>query len=135
MAANEPERSRQRIDKWLWHARVARTRTAAANIVTSGKVRIDSKRITRASHQVQVGQVVTAPQGNHIRVLEITGLTARRISAAETELLYLDRSPPIAKSDNGDQPARSLLQATREAGSGRPTKRERRLTDRLRGQN
>ncbi len=130
---------RQRIDKWLWHARIVRTRTLASNLVNSGKVRIDRKRINRASQTARLGNIVTAPQGRLIRTLKITGFANRRLPASEVELLYEDLTPvPVAQASTDTKDGRfgpQIVQARREAGSGRPSKRERRMTERLRNRN
>ena len=50
---------RQRIDKWLWHARLVRTRSAAAALVAAGHVRLDGERVTAPGHAVKAGTVIT----------------------------------------------------------------------------
>jgi ribosome-associated heat shock protein Hsp15 len=131
----DPDLESQRVDKWLWHARVVRTRTLASNLVNSGKVRIDRKRINRASQTVRLGNIVTAPQGRLIRTLKIVGFANRRLPAAQIELLYEDQTPaPVEQASTDTKDGRfghQIIQARREAGSGRPSKRERRMTERL----
>lgn len=114
----------QRLDKWLWHARVAKTRTLAAALVSGGHVRVNRERTAKPSHAVRPGDVVTIARGSRILVLRVETLAQRRGPAQEARLLYTDLSPPPVPS----VPA-PLAQATRRAGSGRPTKRERRETD------
>jgi ribosome-associated heat shock protein Hsp15 len=82
--------NRQRIDKWLWHARVVRTRSAAADLVVSGYVRLNGQRIDAASRSVRVGDVVTIALDRGIRMLRVTGFAQRRGSAAEARVLYED---------------------------------------------
>jgi len=79
---------RQRIDKWLWHARVVRTRTDAAALVAGSKVRIDGQRVTAPGHAVRLGQVVTVALDRRIRVLRVTGFAERRGDAASAAGLY-----------------------------------------------
>ncbi|MBZ0217678.1 MAG: RNA-binding S4 domain-containing protein [Fimbriimonadaceae bacterium] len=127
-----PEIQSQRIDKWLWHARIVRTRTLASDLSAAGKVRIDKRRVTRASQLVHSGNVITVPQGDRIRVLKVTGFTPRRVSASLVSVLYEDLTPAPAP----DQTSRSAnsgpkFRQGRDTGSGRPTKKERRQTDRL----
>lgn len=119
-----------RIDKWLWHARFFKTRTLAQNNVTSGKVRINTLKVEKANHSVKPGDVLTFVQGSRVRVIEIVALVDKRGPASVAQTLYNDLSPPVPDKDDPDTPARI---AKREPGSGRPTKRERRDTDRLRG--
>jgi ribosome-associated heat shock protein Hsp15 len=118
---------RQRIDKWLWHARVVRTRTAAAALTTAGGVRLNGERVAAASRPVKAGDVVTIALDRTVRIMKVTGFAERRGDADAARLLYEDLTPmsPRAAVEPGV--------AEREPGSGRPTKQERRATDRLLG--
>ena len=118
---------RQRIDKWLWHARVVRTRTSAAALVDGGHVRLNGERVTAASRPVKVGDVVTVALDRVVRVMKVTGFAERRGDADAARLLCEDLTPI--------SPARAAepVTAERDAGSGRPTKQERRALDRLLG--
>jgi ribosome-associated heat shock protein Hsp15 len=78
---------RQRIDKWLWHARVVRTRSAAAALAASGRVRINGQRIDAAARVVRAGDVVTVALDGGVRVLKVLGFADRRGSADEARLL------------------------------------------------
>jgi ribosome-associated heat shock protein Hsp15 len=84
------ELERQRIDKWLWHARMVRTRTDAAAITTAGFVRLNGKRMTSAGHQVRVGDVVTVALDRTVRVVRVEGLCERRGGAPVARALYRD---------------------------------------------
>ena len=119
--------TRQRIDKWLWHARVVRTRTAAAALTTGGNVRLNGERVTAASQPVKVGDVVTVALDRTVRVLKVIGFAERRGDANAARLLCEDLTPisPPKQSEP--------LVPERDAGSGRPTKQERRAIDRLLG--
>jgi ribosome-associated heat shock protein Hsp15 len=108
---------RQRIDKWLWHARVARTRTAAAGLADGGLVRINGGRVDAASRAVRVGDVVTIAF-DRVRILKVTGFSERRGSATDAAVLFEDMSPAPAALAEDDTPA--------ESGVRRPTKQERR---------
>ena len=116
---------RQRIDKWLWHARVVRTRGAAAGLVGAGHVRINGVRIAAASRPVRPGDVVTVALDRRVRVLKVAGYAERRGSADHARLLFEDLTPPPA-SGAPDSPV-----GERAAGTGRPTKRDRREIERL----
>ena len=118
---------RQRIDRWLWHARVVRTRTAAAALVTAGNVRLNGERVTAASRPVKASDVVTISLDRIVRILRVMGFAERRGDADAARLLYQDLTPisPVTVAE----PA----VAERDAGSGRPTKQERRAIDRLLG--
>jgi ribosome-associated heat shock protein Hsp15 len=84
---------RQRIDKWLWHARVVRTRSAAAALAASGHVRINSQRIDAPSRMVRIGDVVTVALERTVRVLKVQGLVERRGSAHDAQLIWEDLAP------------------------------------------
>ncbi len=121
---------RQRIDKWLWHARVVRTRQAAAALAVSGHVRINAQRIDVASRAVRPGDVVTVALDRAVRVLKVVGFAERRGSADDARVICEDLTPVPDQSRKGDIPP----PANREAGTGRPTKRERRAIGRLLGE-
>jgi ribosome-associated heat shock protein Hsp15 len=118
---------RQRIDKWLWHARVVRTRSAAAALVGGGLVRLNNERVVQPSRPVRPGDVVTVALDRNVRILKVTGYAERRGSADIARDLFEDLTPPPAPRPAVPESGQ------REEGSGRPTKRERRDTDRLRG--
>lgn len=119
-----------RIDKWLWHARFFKTRTLAQNFVTAGKVRNNAIRVEKANHSVKPGDVLTFVRAERVRVIEIAAIADKRGGAPEAQLLYKDLSPLAPVKGDPDTPSPA---AARERGSGRPTKRERRDTDKLRG--
>jgi ribosome-associated heat shock protein Hsp15 len=77
-----------RLDKWLWHARIYKTRTLATDKVTRGKVRVNGSRTTKPSRSVVPGDVLTLVQGREIKVLKITGLPERRGPAPEARDHY-----------------------------------------------
>ena len=108
---------RQRIDKWLWHARVARTRTAAAGLADGGLVRINGARVDAASRPVRVGDVVTIAV-HRVRILRVTAFAERRGTASEAAMLFEDMSPAPAPLAEGSGPAAIVTR--------RPTKQERR---------
>ena len=85
---------RQRIDKWLWHCRVVRTRVAAAELASRGYVRINGLRIAAASRAVQVGDVVTVTLSDGVRVLKVAGFARQRGSSETARRLYEDLEPP-----------------------------------------
>jgi ribosome-associated heat shock protein Hsp15 len=116
-----------RLDKWLWHARFARTRSLAAKLVSAARFRINGNPTEKAHHAVRPGDVLTFPLGPHIRVIKVLALGTRRGPAPEARLLYEDLDPPKPTAAVPAEPA----VAPREDGAGRPTKRERRAIDRL----
>lgn len=124
---SEPTQKR-RLDKWLWFARCAKTRTLAQKLVNGGHVRINTERCVNAATKIKVGDVLTIGLPRGIRILKVLDLGEKRQSATLAALLYEDLSPPPPPKSDGPHP---LPQAVREKGAGRPTKRERRATDRL----
>jgi ribosome-associated heat shock protein Hsp15 len=119
---------RQRIDKWLWHARVVRTRSAAAALAVSGHVRVNGARVEAPAKPVRVGDVVTVALDVRVRVLKVTGFASRRGDAAAGQALYEDLAP---LSRAGEAEARPPAIARRDPGTGRPTKQERRAIERF----
>ena len=116
-----------RVDKWLWAARVFKTRSQASVACDGGKVDVNDE-AARPARRVRAGDliVVTLPRGRR-RILKVACVDDRRGSAEVAKALFEDLTPP--------EPPR-LRQARppwREPGTGRPTKRERRDIERLRG--
>ena len=81
---------RQRIDKWLWHARMVRTRTDAAKLTEAGFVRLNGARVAQPSHAVKLGDVVTLALDRSVRVVKVEGFCERRGQAAAARALYRD---------------------------------------------
>jgi ribosome-associated heat shock protein Hsp15 len=125
---------RQRIDKWLWHARVVRTRAAAAALAVSGHVRVNGQRIDAASRSVRLGDVVTVALDRTVRVLKVAGFGERRGAAESARVLMEDMMP--APAPGAGQVSAPVVEraALRQPGTGRPTKRDRRAIARLRGE-
>jgi len=128
-AAEDADRS-QRLDKWLWFARVARTRSLAARLVEDGKVRVNRQKTLKPAQTVRPGDVLTAAIGERVRILKISAPGTRRGPADEARTLYEDLTPPAEPtSPNCDSPPPA---SARPVGAGRPTKRERRKLDAVR---
>jgi ribosome-associated heat shock protein Hsp15 len=90
LSAPHKDLERQRIDKWLWHARMVRTRTDATALTTAGFVRLNGKRMTAAGHPVRIGDVVTLALDRTVRVLRVEALCGRRGGAPAARTLYRD---------------------------------------------
>lgn len=117
-----------RIDKWLWHARFFKSRTLAGKFCLSGKVRVNEQLKAKANVLVGLGDVLSFVKGDAVKMVKILALGTRRGPAPEARTLYEDMSPPPpTKAD----PSQSMAPAQRDAGSGRPTKAERRALDRF----
>jgi ribosome-associated heat shock protein Hsp15 len=83
-----------RLDKWLWFARLARTRSLAARLCAAGEVAVDGRTIVKSGHPVRIGDKVTLPQGRLIRTVHVAALGTRRGPAAEARQLYREPNPP-----------------------------------------
>jgi ribosome-associated heat shock protein Hsp15 len=117
-----------RLDKWLWYARFCKSRSLASQLCREGRVRVNRAVVAKPNHTVRPDDVLTFAQGHHVRVIRVVALGVRRGPASEARGLYEDLAPPAAMP-----PPLEAVTGLREPGSGRPTKRERRDTDRLRG--
>ncbi|APH69989.1 RNA-binding S4 domain-containing protein [Aquibium oceanicum] len=123
-------RERQRIDKWLFFARVVKSRSLAAKLVQSGAVRVNREKIAQPAFPVKVGDGLTISLERRVLVWRVLDTGTRRGPAEEARTLYEDLAPPTPRSDKA--PIEPAPAAEREAGAGRPTKKERRQTDRWR---
>lgn len=120
----------QRLDKWLWFARCARTRSACQKLVQDGRVRINGARTRANAASVKPGDVLTLTLSGRIRILKVLAAGDKRGNAAAAAELFEDLSPTLPRPD---RPPTALEQAIRAPGAGRPTKRDRRRIERLRG--
>ena len=122
-----------RLDKWLWYARFFKTRALATRAIAGGRFRLDGAVMSKPHRTAQPGQVLTFMQGDRVRVIEIVELGSRRGPAAEAELLYEDLSPELPKRETGAGRGAQAFES-REPGTGRPTKRDRRATQNLKSE-
>lgn len=118
-----------RVDKWLWAVRVFKTRTAATTACTSGRVRVNDEPAKPATKLVP-GDLVEARRGDRVIVYRVVTLVEKRIGAKLVPDCVEDLSPP--KPEKSD-PILAPPGGARARGDGRPTKKERRNIDRLRG--
>ena len=116
----------QRLDKWLWFARIAKSRTLAAQLVQDGKVRVNRAKVAKPSHAVRPDDVLTVVIRGNIQVLKVLAPGARRGPPAEARQLYELLSPAI-----GPAPAQSPASGERTRGTGRAGWHPRRLANRL----
>ncbi|GAA4474750.1 hypothetical protein GCM10023094_11020 [Rhodococcus olei] len=122
------ESSGVRLDSWVWSVRLFKTRSAAASACRAGHVRVNGVS-AKPAQLLRVDDEVRVRVGGTERIVVVTRLIRKRVGAPEAALCLIDRTPP--------PPPRELLAALpqRDRGSGRPTKRERRELNRLRGFN
>lgn len=115
-----------RVDAWIWSVRLAKTRSAAGAACRAGHVRVNGER-AKPAQPVRAGDEVRVRQEGRERIVIVQRTIAKRVGAPVAAECLIDKSPP--------PPPRELLAAlpVRDRGTGRPTKRDRRETDRLRG--
>ncbi|WP_431218249.1 RNA-binding S4 domain-containing protein [Leifsonia xyli] len=120
------DRTSARVDSWAWAVRLFKTRSAASDACKAGHLKVNGDR-AKPAQPVKVGDEVRAFVGGAERIYIARRLIVKRVSAAAAADCYDDRTPP--------PPPRTETPATvtRERGAGRPTKRERRLLEQLRG--
>lgn len=116
-----------RVDQWLWSVRLTKTRADAAAACRAGHVKVNGKAAKPAT-PVKIGDRIEARLGQRERIADITSVIAKRVGAAVAVECFIDRSPPPP-----DRLPEVAMFAKRDRGSGRPTKRDRRKMDRLRG--
>lgn len=134
----EPPAGTQRLDKWLWFARFVKTRTLASELVGAGKVRLNRVRVDKPAQTVRPGDVLTISLNRNVQLVRVLGIAERRGPSAAARTLYEQltvegdaikpHAPSLAAASREPAEARP---AERPAGSGRPTKKERRAIDRL----
>ena len=114
-----------RVDSWIWAVRLAKTRSAATAACKAGHVRVNGER-AKPAQSIGVGDEVRVRLADE-RILVVRGLLVKRVSASAAAENYTDLTPP--------RPPRVEVPVTveRDRGSGRPTKRDRRDLERLRG--
>ncbi|MFT4280560.1 RNA-binding S4 domain-containing protein [Microbacterium sp.] len=112
-----------RVDSWLWAVRVYKTRSAATTACRAGHVRLNGEKV-KASQPVRIGDELRVRIAGFDRILVVRQLLTKRVGAPLAALAAEDRTPPR-------EPV--AMVAVRDRGAGRPTKRERRDIDRLRG--
>ena len=115
-----------RVDRWVWVVRLTRTRAAAAAACRAGHVRINGDHAKPAS-PVHVGDEIRVRGDGDERIVEVAQIIEKRVGAPAAALCYIDRTPPPVPREH------VAIAAQRDRGAGRPTKRERREIDKLRG--
>ncbi|HVA13133.1 MAG TPA: RNA-binding S4 domain-containing protein [Stellaceae bacterium] len=87
-----------RLDKWLWFARVARTRSLAARLCAGGCVTVGGREGAKPHHALRIGDVVVVDLPHQRRQLAVRALGARRGPPAEARLLYEELAPPLRRN-------------------------------------
>ncbi|UGQ13329.1 RNA-binding S4 domain-containing protein [Yinghuangia sp. ASG 101] len=115
-----------RVDAWIWSVRLTKTRSIAATACKAGHVRVNGERV-KPAHPLKVGDEVRLRHDGRERLVVVTRLILKRVGAPVAVACYTDNSPP--------PPPREAAAAVgvRDRGTGRPTKRDRRVMEQLRG--
>jgi len=121
-----------RLDKWLWAARFFKTRVLAAEAVAGGRIEVGGHRV-KPGRDVKIGDVVRVRIGPYVHVVTVRALSGRRGPAAEAAKLYEEDPASRAERERLREQHRLAAQAF-AYGEGKPTKKERRALEELRGQ-
>ncbi len=100
--ATELPANRQRLDKWLWFARVVKTRSLAARLVSDGHVRVNAVRVDNPAKGVRAGDVLTVALERGVRVLRVVQPGERRGPFTEARTLFDDLSGPARAEDDAE---------------------------------
>jgi ribosome-associated heat shock protein Hsp15 len=114
-----------RVDRWLWAVRLTKTRPDAAGVCRAGHVRVNG-RPAKPATTVSPGDEVRVRAGTTTRIVEVVRVIQKRVGAVDAAACFIDRTP-------APPPDAALPVARRDRGTGRPTKRDRRILDRFRG--
>ena len=120
----------QRLDKWLWVARIFKTRSLAAEAIAAGKVQVDGKRVKPAK-TVRPGSVIRVRRADWTWEVTLRALSIRRRSATEASVLY-EETEQSQRHRKQHAEERGASTSERRRGTGRPTKRDRRRLARVR---
>jgi ribosome-associated heat shock protein Hsp15 len=93
------ERSKARLDQWLWFARFVKSRSLAARLCAAGAVTVNGSPVKKANHPVRMGDIVVLPQGGWQRTVRVVALGIRRGPAPEARLLYEEAAVSVRLAD------------------------------------
>lgn len=115
-----------RVDSWIWSVRLAKTRSMAASACRAGHVRVNGDRV-KPAHAVRAGDEVRLRHAGRERIVVVSRLVGKRVGAAVAAECFVDNSPPPPPREA------AVTVPVRDRGTGRPSKRDRRDMERLRG--
>ena len=116
-----------RLDTWLWYARFYKSRSLSSKAILSGKLRINSNKIAKPATKVKTNDVLTLNYVNEIRIIQIQSLGFRRGPASEAQSLYID----LTEDRTGSSNVKSKIEKSKKDSNKRPTKKDRRLLDKI----
>jgi ribosome-associated heat shock protein Hsp15 len=129
---NQDQESRVRLDKWLWAARFYKTRALATEAIAGGKVQVNGDRVKRA-RELKAGDEIRIRQGPYEHLIVVRALSDRRGPASQAATLYQERPESVAAREAMAIQLKSVHAAFVTDVKGRPTKRDRREINRLKG--
>jgi ribosome-associated heat shock protein Hsp15 len=115
-----------RVDSWIWSVRLTKTRSTAASACRAGHVRVNGERV-KPAHAVRGGDEVRLRQAGRERIVVVSRVVRKRVGAAVAAECFVDKSPPPPPRED------AIAVPVRDRGAGRPTKRDRRDLEHLRG--
>jgi ribosome-associated heat shock protein Hsp15 len=121
-----PDEAAVRVDSWIWSVRLTKTRSLAATACRAGHVRVNGERV-KPAHVLKPGDEVRLRDAGRERIVVVSRLVRKRVGAAVAAECFVDNSPPPPPREE------TVVVAHRDRGAGRPTKRDRREIERLRG--
>jgi ribosome-associated heat shock protein Hsp15 len=122
------DRTAARLDKWLWAMRLFKTRALATDACRAGSVTVNEL-VAKPAREVHAGEIVAVKRGLFTRTLRVVGVPRSRVGAKLLPEFCVDLTPPEEYERLRERSVQQVL--AREKGSGRPTKRDRRLLDDL----
>lgn len=121
-----------RLDKWLWAARFYKTRSLAVQAIDKGRVKLNDVPV-KPSREVHSGDLVTVRREEHVMHVRVTAVSNIRGPAPVARLLYEETADSLAAREHAAEMRRLSPEPAMEIDAGRPTKRDRRRIDTLRG--
>lgn len=125
LSSKAENRGGQRLDKWLWYARIVKSRSLAQKLVSDGKVRLNSNRVEATHKTVMIDDVLAVTLERQIKVLRVLDPGSRRGPAKEAQELYEDLSPPVERKAWQPDPRK----APAPRPEGRPDKKDRKALE------
>ncbi|HEX2519268.1 MAG TPA: RNA-binding S4 domain-containing protein [Castellaniella sp.] len=122
-----------RLDKWLWAARFYKTRSLAVQAITAGRVKLNDQIVAKPAREVAVGDRIRIRKPNFDAEVQVLGLSAIRGPAPQAALLFQETLASITARERLAEQRRLAPEPALDYAAGRPTKRDRRLIDELRG--
>lgn len=105
----------RRLDRWLWFARLVKSRSRGARLCAAGAVAVNGMTVTKVNHILRIGEIITVRQGTLCRTVRVLALGERRGPASEARLLYQETAPPVHESEL--TPAWTPLLSEEDSGS------------------